>query len=360
MAEPAPFPSVFGHEQARRLLGRALREGRLPGALLLTGPEGVGKRTLALEVARAALCAQEGAPGCGCTHCRRLGRSLDQLGEWREKARQATREPAGLNFRLHPDLVLAEPWPTGIKIEQVRDLVAEVMSPPFEARARAFVLDDAHRLNEQAANALLKSLEEPPATSHLLLVSAAPQQLLPTIRSRCQTLRLSALPTAALEEHLRDKAGLSPEEAHLRATLAGGSLGAALEFEADAYRGLRDELLETLEGLAGGGPISRMEAAERLSERDDLGLAFMALRTLLRDVAAARAGAPPERLLNRDVAPRLAALARGPLGANAGEQAEMAAELAQLVMKTNANKLLTMDALLEGLIAPLPLGLPVR
>jgi hypothetical protein len=86
----------------------------------------------------------------------------------------------------------------------------------------------------------------------------------------------------------------------------------------------------------------------------------MALRTLLRDVAAARAGAPPERLLNRDVAPRLSALARGPLGANAGEQAEMAAELAQLVMKTNANKLLTMDALLEGLIAPLPLGLPVR
>jgi len=352
--------SIFGHEQARHLLARALAEGRLPGALLFTGPEGVGKKTLALEVARTALCVQEGAPGCGCTHCRRIARSLDQLDEWRERARQASREPAGLNFRLHPDLVLAESWPTGIKIEQVRDLIAEVMSPPFEARARAFVVDDAHRLTEQAANALLKSLEEPPATSHLLLVTASPQQLLPTVRSRCQTLRLSALPTPLLEEHLQQRVGLAPDEARLRATLAGGSLGAALAFEGDAYRGLRDELLEMLEGLARGGPLSRMEAAERLAEREDLGLAFIALRTLLRDVAAAGVGAPAERLLNRDVAARVEALAHGPLGVKAAALAEMAAELGQLVVRSNANKLLALDALLEGLIQPLPLGLPVR
>jgi DNA polymerase III subunit delta' len=356
----AALSTVLGHERARQLLGRALGEGRLPGALLLTGPEGIGKRTLALEVARAALCAAEGEPGCGCLHCRRIARSLDQLAEWRDRARQATREPAGLNFRLHPDLILAEPWPTGLKIEQVRDLVAEVMSPPFQARARAFVLDDAHRLTEQAANALLKSLEEPPATSHLVLVTDAPQALPLTIRSRCQTLRLSALPAALLEAHLRERLGLDEEEARLRATLAGGSLGAALAFEADAYRGLRDELLEMLEGLSAGGPLARQQAAERLAERQDMALIFTALRSLLRDTAAVRAGAPAERLLNRDVAGRLAPLARGPLGARAGEAAEMAAELAYAVVRGNANKLLALDTLVEGLVAPLDLGVLPR
>jgi DNA polymerase-3 subunit delta' len=348
--------SVLGHDQARKLLGRALAEGRLPGALLITGPEGVGKRTLALEVARTRLCASEGAPGCECTHCRRITRSLDQLGEWRERARQATREPSGLNFRLHPDVILMESWPTGIKIEQVRDLVAEVMSPPFEARARAFVLDDAHRLTEQAANALLKSLEEPPASSHLMLVTASPQSLLPTIRSRCQNLRLSALPVPLLEEHLRSRLGLAPEEAHLRATLAGGSLGAALAFEADAYRGLRDELLDLLEGLSRGGPLGRLEAAERLSEREDLALTFAALRSLLRDAAAVRAGAPAERLLNRDVAGRLGPLAQTQLGARAAELAEMIAELDYAVVRGNAHKLLAMDTLVEALVAPLNLA----
>lgn len=346
-----PFPSILGHERVRSLLGRALAEGRLPGALLLTGPEGVGKRKLALEAARAALCTGPGGPECGCTHCGRIGRALDRLPEARERAKGG-RDPAALNHRLHPDLILVEAWPMGIRIEQVRELVAEVMAPPFEARARAFVLDDAHLLTEQAANALLKSLEEPPATSHLLLVTASPQTLLPTIRSRCQVLRLSALPASLLEEHLREAVGLGAEEAHLRASLAGGSLGAALAFEPDAYRGLRDELLDLLEALPRHGPIERMQAAERLADRDDVGLAFTALRSLLRDTAAARANMPPERLLNRDVGERLLALARGPLGPRAAELGELAADSRQAVVRGNANKLLALDALLESLFQP--------
>ena len=129
------------------------------------------------------------------------------------------------------------------------------------------ILDDAHAMTEQAMNALLKSLEEPPATSHLVLVTASPQALLPTIRSRCQTLRLGPLPSALLEAHLRRAAsGCPPAEARLRAALSGGSLGAALAFEADGYRALRDEILAMLEKADGATAVHRLAWSERLAD----------------------------------------------------------------------------------------------
>src|SRR6185295_17465602 len=108
-----------------------------------------------------------------------------------------------------------------------------------EGRARAFVVDDAHLMTEEASNALLKSLEEPPPTSHVMLVTASPQALLPTIRSRCQTLRIGALPAPLIEAHLRE-VGIDADDAQLRASLSGGSLAQALAFESSGYRGVRD------------------------------------------------------------------------------------------------------------------------
>src|SRR5262249_29053827 len=199
-----------------------------------------------------------------------------------------------------------------IKTERVRDAVRDIAGRPFEGRARAFVIDEAHLLTEQAQNALLKSLEEPPPSSHVILVTASPQALLPTIRSRCQTLRFSPLPEPLLEAHLRDRCGLPPAEAQLRSALCGGSLGVALAFESEAWRALREELLGLLEKLGRGGSLARLDTAERLADQEDPVLALSVLRSLLRDVAALRAGAG--RLLNADVAGRLEALAGGPMG----------------------------------------------
>jgi DNA polymerase-3 subunit delta' len=322
------FAEIIGHERVKTILSAALRHGRLPPALLLSGPDGVGKKALALATARALVCERGGGDACG--QCAACGRALRGL---------------------HPDLMLVEPDGATIKIDRVREVAREISGRPFEARARAFVIDEAHLLTEQAANALLKCLEEPCPTSHVLLVSAAPQALLPTIRSRCQTLRVGSLPPALLADHLVTHRGLSADEARLRAVLSGGSLGAALAFEPEAYRGLRDGLLVLLEALPGQGPLERMEAAEKLADVEDLPLALTALRALLRDLAALACGAPDRAALNADVLPRLQALARGPLGRRAGLLASAVGETRE-ALRTNANRLLSMDVLLDRLAAP--------
>lgn len=317
------FASVLGHERAKEILAGALAQRRLPPAVLLCGPRGVGKRTLALAVGRGLLCEGGGEIPCdACPSCRRAQRGI------------------------HPDLVLVDPEGATIKVDRIREVAREIASRPFEASARAFVLDDAHLLTEQASNALLKSLEEPCPTSHVFLVTASPQALLPTIRSRCQTLRLSALPSSLLQEYLQQRLGLSSDQARLRAALSGGSLGAALAFEAEAYRTLRGEVLALLEGLGRLGPLERMEAAERMADLEDPDLALTALRSLLRDAAALGAGAPPEAALNADVVSRLQGLARGPLAARAVALADAVSETRE-ALRGNANRLLSMDVLVD-------------
>jgi DNA polymerase-3 subunit delta' len=344
---------VLGHDRIKRILGKALVEGRFPPALLLAGPEGVGKRTLALAAAEALVCERGGGEACGaCSTCTRIARAREALPALRKAADERPDEPERRNFLLHPDLVLIEPRRTAtrldIRIEQVRELVRQLEGRPFEARARAFVVSDAHAMTEQAQNALLKGLEEPPATSHVLLVTAAPQGLLPTIRSRCHVLRPGPLPAVVVETYLRDRAGLGVDEARLRASLAGGSLGAALAFESEAYRTLREELLTLLEGREENGALGRMASAERLGESEDLALALTALRSLLRDLVALRAGAAEGSVLNADVVGRLAVLARGRLGERAIALAETVGET-RLALRESAHKLLALDVLLEAL-----------
>jgi DNA polymerase-3 subunit delta' len=318
-----PLSRILGHERVKGLLAGALRRGHVPQSLLFAGPDGVGKKALALAVGRALLC--ERGDGDACDECSTCSRGLRGL---------------------HPDLFLVEPATNAIKIDQVRDAVREIGGRPFEGKARAFVIDDAHVMTEQAMNALLKSLEEPPPTSHVFLVTAAPAALLPTIRSRCQVLRFGPLPAALVESHLRDVAGLDEAEAALRAAASGGSLGLALALESQAYKTVRELVLGLLERLASTGPLERMELAEGLQGVEDHEMALILLRSLLRDVAVLGVGGTG--LHNPDLRPRLEALARGPLGGRAGRLAQAVAEGREALLG-NANKLLTMDVLVEAL-----------
>ncbi len=351
-----------GHERIRAILARGLASGRVPPSLLLAGPEGVGKKAIALAFARSLLC--ERAPvgeACGeCRTCRRIEAGLEpeRLEAARVEADRHPDEDVWRNFRVHPDLVLAEGWrltKTGrprqepeIRVGQVRDLIGEIAGTPFEARRRVFVIDDAHTMNEAAQNALLKSLEEPAARSHVLLVTAAPLGLRQTIRSRCQLVRFGPLPRATVEALLVERGSISPEEARLRAGLAGGSIATALAFESESYRRIREVVLGLLERLDGLPALGRLEAAEQLEQAGEASLLLTTLRSLLRDVAALRAVGDEARLGNEDVHDRLAALAEGTLGERAGTLAERAAR-ARSSLRGFANRVLTFDVLVDAL-----------
>ncbi len=353
---------VRGHEGTKGILARALERDRVPPALLFAGPEGVGKKMLALALAQALLC--ERAPvaeACGsCRTCRRVSAGCDpaKLDELRQAADRHPDDDVWRNFRIHPDLVLAEGWwltRTGrprpepeIRVDQVRDLIGEIAGAPFEARRRVFVIDDAHAMNEAAQNALLKSLEEPSPRSHVVLVTSVPLGLRQTILSRCQLLRFGPLSRTAVSLALRERDELGEEEARLRASVAGGSMRAALALEWDDYERTRETLLALLERLEAMDPLARMEAAEQLEQADGAAPLLPILRSLLRDVAALRAGAGQQALANGDVAERLSALARGRLGEQAVLLADRVAA-ARSTLRGFGNRLLTFEVLVDAL-----------
>lgn len=214
-----------GQEHVRKILEGALARGRLGHALLFSGPKGLGKAAAAAALARAACCRDprgEGAlGGCGvCPSCRQVEEGV------------------------HPDVRWVAPSPGNIRIEQVREIVREAHLRPFSGRGRTFILREADRLTEEAANALLKVLEEPPEGTRFILLTAMPGALLPTIRSRCQELPFRPSAPEAVAEMLRARAGLPGDEALALARLAGGNPGLALELAGSPRLGEARRLAE--------------------------------------------------------------------------------------------------------------------
>jgi DNA polymerase III subunit delta' len=289
-----PFRNVVGHRRLVALLARAVARETLPPSLLLAGLEGVGKRRVAGALAEALNClnpvAAEGLErdACGkCPACRRIARGI------------------------HPDVIVVEPGESGsIKIEPVREVIERAQYRPFEGRRRVVIIDHADALTDDAQSALLKILEEPPSASVFLLVTSAPDTLLPTVRSRCPRLRFGPLAASEIAEALVRDHGYDEAEARAAAADADGSLGRALDAEAADLAQARATAQHWLTQSARGiDPAGRVQMAQSFFdkkgipavERVRLAACLRALSSLLRDLGILSTRAEARMLANADL-----------------------------------------------------------
>ena len=268
-AFPATFNDFLGNATAIEHLRTAIAAGRLPHSLLLSGPAGAGKYTLALMLAMAVECerqprdhwsnGQSLASFCGvCHNCTRIASAADLEDEvdkavaTREDLRETDKKDTRVLIQPHPDVLIIPPDPPQllIKLGQVRTLIQSSHYLPAEAPKKVFILTASNFMKE-AANSLLKVLEEPPGSVHLILLAENPGELLPTIRSRCATVRLGALPVEEIEMLLADRrADVPPQQRTLIARLAQGAAGKALGFDLAAYTAARADALLFLRNAA--------------------------------------------------------------------------------------------------------------
>lgn len=280
-----PLRDVSGHRRVVELLLRSASRGTLPPSLIFTGPDGTATRGAAIALAQTLNCLTPGEDACGeCVQCLRIARGV------------------------HPDVAIVEPGDTGtIKIEQIRDVVDRASYRPFEGKRRVVIIDEADALVTAAQNALLKTLEEPSASSVFILLTSHPDVLLSTVRSRC--IRLNFTERAVLEVD---------EEARIVAqrVLAHTASGA----DASRLDGAKELLAHT------GGTASE--------DREQVNAHLKSMASLLRDIAiiTTRADAP---LANADMKSDLERLAPS-YGGERGVRAFAAIDRAMAAIAANA------------------------
>ena len=244
--------NIIGHAGAVELLRRSLLHGRLSHAYLFSGPHRVGKRTLAVELARALNCEQAGlaAPkDSPCSVCRRC--RLIAAGK-------------------HPEVrvVGLQPSHHMIRVADIETIQSDAALRPADVYRKVYIIEQAELLHPDAANRLLKTIEEPPPSVVMVLTSIDPEATLPTIVSRCQHIRLGTLPRGSLARQLVQVRGLTPDKARLVAAVSEGRVGWALEAAADAtLLERRDRLLDELIGLVTADRFERLQYARSLADR---------------------------------------------------------------------------------------------
>jgi DNA polymerase-3 subunit delta' len=304
------FDQLTGNERLKKLLRRMLEARRIPGAMLFAGEDGIGKKLFALEIARALNCrSPRGVEGCGsCPSCVRIGKfNYPQSSESEDWKGIIPTDHADVGMVVAPKRVLL--------VDQMRLIEREANYRPYEGKARVFLIEDADKLNDSSANALLKVLEEPPHTSHIILLTSRPDMLLPTIRSRCQLIRFSPLSPEEIESHLVKNKIASAGEAHIRARVARGSLGRAVAQDFAGFSAQRTAMLRVLQVLSvDEDRIQLLRSAEELNEtkyKDEYESRLDILEMLIRDAWMLALQTPEESVVNQDLLPQLKKISAG-------------------------------------------------
>jgi len=319
------FGEIYGHEKQIAILKSAMANERIAHAYLFYGMEGIGKRMTATVFAGALNC-REANPPCGvCLSCRKAA------------------------HRTHPDILTIQAEGQFIKIGAVKALQEQMKFRPGEGRRRVFILEEADRMNAAAANALLKTLEEPSAGNILLLTTSRPFALPMTILSRCQHLRFAPLPQEEVARFLRENHALAEDDAAVLAASSGGSIGKALEMNKEDTIAQRNGILEYLSTDDPADLLRRLAFAGRLGEeREEILERLQILRTCYRDALVYRETGEAQRLIFRDREAVIGTLA-GRLAGRLLLSNIATIETAIGAIEQNANKTLTLETMVVKL-----------
>lgn len=308
------FDTFLGNAKVLESVREMLTSARVPGSLMFTGPDGVGKKTLALMLAKALNCERQSGDFCGeCAACRKaeemLSATRDDLARRRE-SKDAQRRVEGL---VYFDLQLIEPITRYILTEQIRQLRSVANTHPFEFRRRIFVIDDAQAIHWQAVDLLLKILEEPPETTTLILICPNAYELRPTIRSRCRRIAFRPVDDALLSSLLAQEARVPAAQRDLVTRIAAGSIARARSFDAEEFTRRRRPWLDFLDAIASGTRDDRavnwkglFDSTKALAEdRNQFEDTLKTGYALLRDLLQVSVGGPSAKVANIDLASRL-------------------------------------------------------
>jgi DNA polymerase-3 subunit delta' len=282
-----PFDAIIGHRRPVELLQSMLRTGQMPHAFIFYGIEGIGKQTVALAFAKALNCRELQADFCGrCRSCEKIER------------------------QMHPDVVQVEPEKNVIKIEQIRELQQQIAYRPVEGQWKAVIIDQADRLTAQAANCLLKTLEEPPDSTVLVLVSRGIAGMLPTVLSRCQQIRFAPLSDMDINGYLC-RSGIEADRAAQVVGFAQGSIKRALFLATGDFLKRRAAMAAVLsQGSARHASESLSLAAGIADDSEATVPVLEFLHSWYRDLLLLHEGLTGPVLHNRDMADALCAARR--------------------------------------------------
>jgi len=349
-----PFDSFIGNSRALTSAREMVVGDRVPGSLLFSGPEGVGKKTLARMLAKALVCERSKGDFCdACPHCRKAEEMFTTAEEdlaRRREMKEAARRVEGL---VYFDFQILAPLTRFILTEQIRQLRHVAYTRPFEFPRRIFIIDDAQTVHWQAADLLLKVLEEPPESTSFILICANPYELRPTIRSRCSQILFQPVAESVLLELLPKQKGLNKTQVVLGARVASGSVAKAKSFDLAAYEQRRRPWLEFLGVVARRAPASTgaadwrplFDSARALAEsRDDFEATLDIGYSLLRDLLHVLLEGPETEVTNVDVLPRLQAWAAD-LGLHGIELLKSGLDQARRLQIRNVNQQLGFEAL---------------
>jgi DNA polymerase III delta' subunit len=274
------FDDVLGNSQTIKILKKSLQRNRIPNSLLFFGPEGVGKRDVAMVLAKAMNCLKNKDDACEvCASCRAIENG---------------------NF---PDVMVISPEKNVLKIEQMRAMKQTAYLKPMVGRKRIFVIDQAEKMNEESANSVLKILEEPPAFTHIILITHNPYLILPTIKSRCQDLSFSQISKQDIEKVLVER-GQDEEKARIISLLVRGNLKQAMNLDWDEVQPLREKAWQLFNVVLRGKGASSFVKDYAFRRRESIEAEFVQVLEILssfcRDLLLIKSSEKKNLLMNPD------------------------------------------------------------